>query len=219
MTYFFSATLALALFVFVGWQRRRTHTRAASAGLFVNVTAVSTDFIPEQSPAVVAAGVGLALKRLTPVLNRRGIRADVAVHPDLLVGLSGDALADLLEQLFAAAIHHPQAGRMVVTAASDGGQVSISVTDDTAGADPDARAGSVRALAERATLRGGTLEITIRRAQGTTMTLRLAAAPGHPGATADKTDDEPLQGVTAPRAVCAAPMAANQGIAGLAGAA
>ncbi len=186
---------------------------AASSGLFAKATTMPTDCIPTQSPSVVAAGVGLALKRLTQVMDRRGIRADVAVHPDLLVGLSGDALADLLEQLFATAIHHAQAGRMVVTAVSDVGHVSISVTDDTAGADLDARTSSVRALAERAALHGGTLEITVRQAEGTTMTLRLAAAFGHPGAITNRTDSGPLQDVSVSRATCAMLMLANRSIA------
>ena len=44
------------------------------------------------------------------------------------------------------------------------------------GADPAMRQAMLRSQMERAALRGGTLDVEVRPAEGTTITLRLAAA-------------------------------------------
>lgn len=175
MPYVFATASAFLLFVFAGWRIRQNHVYAAPAGPFMRAADPPPDLNAGASPAEVNASLSLALKRLLPVMTRRGVRAEVAVRPGLWVPLSAGGLADLLEELLAAAIHQAVADRLLVTAVVDGGQIHIGVTDDDAGADPDARAAHAQRLAERAALFGGTLDLEVRPGQGTTMTLRLAA--------------------------------------------
>ncbi len=130
------------------------------------------------SPADVAVSVNLALQRLLPLMTSRRVRADVAVRPGLLVRISGAALVDLLEQLATFAIQDAQTSRLLLTAVDQGERVAITVTDDAPQANPDLRAGSTRDLAERVALSGDSLEVAVRPAEGTTMTLRLATAVG-----------------------------------------
>ena len=84
-------------------------------------------------------------------------------------------MADLLEDLVTAAIHAAPACRLLLTAVAHGDRIHVGVTDDMPGADPAVRMGSVRSLMERVALRGGALDLEVRPAEGTTMTLRLAA--------------------------------------------
>ena len=65
---------------------------------------------------------------------------------------------------------------MLLTAARYGERVYVGVTDDMPGADTALRESSARGVMERAALRGGALEVAVRPCEGTTMTLRLAAA-------------------------------------------
>jgi glucose-6-phosphate-specific signal transduction histidine kinase len=112
----------------------------------------------------------------------QSVQADIAVPFGLSVRMRSAALADLLEDLLAAAIHSAPASRLLMTAATHGDYVHIGITDDMPGADPAVRQGSVRGLMERVALRGGALDINVRVNEGTTMTLRLAAA-GEKGKT------------------------------------
>ncbi|WP_428484498.1 hypothetical protein [Rhodopila sp.] len=113
-----------------------------------------------------------------PILASHGIQADIAVLPGLLVQMTGAALTDLLEALLAAVIHHARARHVLTTAVDRGAQIHISVTDDAAGADLAARSDGIRSLAERVAMHGGALDIDVRLGEGTTITLRLPAAPG-----------------------------------------
>jgi glucose-6-phosphate-specific signal transduction histidine kinase len=211
MTYFLAATLAFVLFVFAGWRSKQSRTRAVRIGRSTKTEDLLPSLAPDEAPADVAAAVNLALKRLLPVMTSQHVRADVAVRPGVLMRMPGTTLADVLEELLAAAIHHGQASRLLVTAVGHGEQVSISVTDDVAGADPAIRAGCIRRLAERVALRGGVLEIEVRPSEGTTMTLRLAQDFSHPagapgiGSTGGAELDKP-----ASRPVSPTPMLASR---------
>lgn len=122
------------------------------------------------------AMVRLALKRLAPVLASQSVQAEVAAPQGLMVRMRGAALADLLEDLLAAAIHSAPASRILLTATAHGDHVEIAVVDDMPGTDPAMRMGRVRGLMERVAMRGGALDVDVRPAEGTTMTLRLSAA-------------------------------------------
>jgi glucose-6-phosphate-specific signal transduction histidine kinase len=90
--------------------------------------------------------------------------------------MRGAALADLLEEMLGVAIHAAPASRILLTAVEQGEHVAISITDDIPNADPGVRRAGVRGLMERVALRGGALDVIVRPDEGTTMTLRLAAA-------------------------------------------
>jgi hypothetical protein len=139
---------------------------------------VSEDVGASEAPADVGAGIRLALKRMAPVMATQSVKVDVAAPSGLLGRMRGAVLADLLDELLTAAIHGAPAGRLLLTAAVHGDRIHVSVTDDMPGADPSVRAASVRRLMERVALRGGSLDIDVRPADGTTMTLRFAAANG-----------------------------------------
>jgi signal transduction histidine kinase len=180
MTYIIAATAVLALLIVAGWKSGQKRVQTVRTGppnaRSVPGAGIILDF--EKSPADVAASLQVALNRLVPAMQNRRVRADVAVRPGLLVGMSGASLADLLEEFVAAAIHYSQAHRLLVTATGDNGQVTICLADDAPDADLDKRAGIVRNLAEKITSRGGTLDVDVRTREGTTMTLRFPAAHG-----------------------------------------
>jgi signal transduction histidine kinase len=130
----------------------------------------------EPPAGTVAAAAAVAMKRLAPVLAAQQVRVDIAVQPRLAVRMSDGALADLLEELLAAAAHSAPASRMLLAAGAQGDRVSISVSDDSPLADPMLRQSLVRGVMERVALRGGALDVDVRPAEGTTMTLRLAGS-------------------------------------------
>ena len=116
------------------------------------------------------------MKRLAPVIANQSILAEIAVAPGLLVRMRPPMLADLLEELVTAAIHGAPASQLLLTASLHGDRVYVTVTDDMPGADPMVRTGSVRGLKERAALRGGALDVDVSPMEGTSLTLRFAAA-------------------------------------------
>ena len=84
---------------------------------------------------------------------------------------------------------------MLLTASAQGDRVCISVTDDIPNADPAVRRAGMRGLMERVALRGGALDVDVRPAEGTTMTLRLS------GVGEDRQDvslAEPVKGAVHP---------------------
>jgi signal transduction histidine kinase len=111
---------------------------------------------------------------MAPVMATRSMKVDVAVQSGLLGRMRGTVLADLVAELLTAAIHGAPGSRLLLTAAAHGDRVHVRVTDDLAGADPAVRAAGVRDLMQRVALRGGSLNIDVRPAEGTTLTLRFA---------------------------------------------
>jgi signal transduction histidine kinase len=130
----------------------------------------------DDAEADAGAALRLALKRLSPVMANRNVQAELAVAVGLRVRMRSAALAELLEEMLSAAIHAAPASRILLTAAAQGDQIAICITDDIPNADADVRRAGVRRLMERTSLRGGALDIDVRREEGTTMTLRLVAA-------------------------------------------
>jgi hypothetical protein len=180
MTYFLTAIAASGVFVVAGWRSKQllgfasAHGRNALSGDSLWGEA-EIDLASSQSQTDVAAAIGLALKRLAPIMANQRVHAEVAAPSGLLARMRGAALADLLEDLVAAAIYAAPASRLLLTAAAYGDRIYVGVTDDVPGADPAVRAGSVRSVMERAASRGGVLDVDVRPAEGTTMTLRLSA--------------------------------------------
>ena len=133
------------------------------------------DLTETRSQADAGAAIRLALKRLSPVLTSQSVQADVAAPSGLLVQMRAAALADLLEELLASAVHSAPASRMLLTAAAQGDHVEIGITDDMPGADLSVRTASLRGLMARVAMQGGILDVGVRCTEGTTITLRLAA--------------------------------------------
>jgi hypothetical protein len=179
MAYFLAAVAASCIFVVAGWRSRRTSGLAVAqgrGGLAVDPLWGDAEIDADAPHADVGAAMRLALKRLAPVMANQSVQAEVATQSRLPVRMRGAALTDLLEEMLTAAIHGAPASRLLLTATTHGDRVYVGITDDMPGADPAVRLGSVRGLIERIALRGGALDVNVRPAEGTTMTLRLAAA-------------------------------------------
>jgi signal transduction histidine kinase len=122
----------------------------------------------------VAFSVYLALARLAAVVAAQCVKIDVAVRPGLQVRMRPAALADILEELLAAALQAAPASRMLITAAANGDCVQINIIDDMPGGDLVVRLNRIRMLSDRVAMRGDSLVIDVRPDEGTMMTLRVA---------------------------------------------
>ena len=98
--------------------------------LDLSSVAEPSDTASTQSLGDVAQSTHIALKRLAPVMISQSVRIDVAVPPGLLVRMRGPALADLMEELLAAAIDIAPASMLLLTATMRGDRVYISLSDD-----------------------------------------------------------------------------------------
>jgi hypothetical protein len=215
MGYLLAAVVASGIVIAVGWRSRRARGLADPRGRRTGSNDPlwndplwndppwgdppwgdpEIDAGASDAPADVAAAIRLALKRMAAVLADQSVKVDVAAPSGLLARMRGAALADLLEALLATAIQGATASRLLLTAATHGDRIHVSITDDVPGADPAMRAASVRDLMERVALRGGAMDINVRPAEGTTMTLRFAAATG---VRQDRASAQPNQGLPEP---------------------
>ena len=184
VAYFFAALAVSCMFVAAGWRSRRI----ARAPLPPNRYELPFDplwgsadlDVPQdesQTRSDLDRAVRLALKRVTPLLRSHSVQADIAVAPGLLVRMRLEALAELIEELLTAAVHAAPTCRLLLTASMRGDAIEISAIDDVPAANRELREASVRGLMQRVSMRGGSLHIEVQPDEGTTMTLRLAAAP------------------------------------------
>ena len=183
VTYFFAALVVSCVFVAAGWRSRRAVKAPLSLDRYelpFDPLWGSTDFdVPRdqsQNRSDVDRAVRLALKRVTPLLRSYFVQADIAVAPGLLVRMRLEALAELIEELLTAAVHAAPTCRLLLTASMRGDTIEISAIDDVPAANRELREASVRGLMQRVSIRGGSLHVEVQSDQGTTMTLRLAAA-------------------------------------------
>jgi hypothetical protein len=200
MTYFVAAAAASGVFIVAGWRSKRAHGRISAR--FGHGRALDPlwdepeiDVTEAKPQADAGAALRLALKRLAPVMVKNSVQADVAASFGLMVRMRGAALADLLEEMLAAAIHAAPASRILLTAAPHGGRVSICITDDVPNADLDVRRAGVRGLMERVAMRGGALDVDVRPSEGTTMTLRLSSVTED---CKDRAQPEPARAAASP---------------------
>ena len=176
LAYIGVAVAASALFAAAGWRSRQVfHTSAGNLDL-LDMPGAAADTAANQPLGDVAEAVHIALKRLMPVIASQSVRVDVAARKGLMVRMRAPALADLIEELLASVIHSAPASMLLLTAAARGDRVYISLSDDMPNADPAIRQSQVRNLAESVAMRGGALDINVRPDEGTTTTVRLAAA-------------------------------------------
>jgi hypothetical protein len=179
--YFLAAVAASGIFFVAGWRSKNTRALAGEPGRHdfpIDPLWGDAEIDSKASPAHadVGAAMRLALKRLAPVMARQSVQAELATPLGLPVRMRGAALADLLEELLTVAIHSAPASRLLLTASTHGDRIHVGITDDMPGVDAAVRLGSLRGLIERVAMRGGTLDVNVRPAEGTTMTLHLAAA-------------------------------------------
>jgi hypothetical protein len=203
MMYFLAAVAASGVFILAGWRSKHAFGAASAHGgnaLPVDPLwgEVEIDLASPHAQTDIAAAMRLALNRLALVMANQSVHAEIAVPSGLIVRMRATVLADLLEDLVAAAIHAAPASRLLLTAAARGDRIYVSVTDDVPGADPAVRARSVRSLMERVALRGGALDIDVRPAEGTTMTLRLSSVGEDWPDKTDRTLPEPAKAPAAP---------------------
>ena len=181
MAYFLAAAAASGVFIAASWRGKTDLALASARGrpkpsIEPVWNDVETNIHAPEARADVAVALRIALKRLSPIMANQRVQADVAALPGLRVHMRGAPLADLLEEMLAAAIHAAPASRLLLTAAAHGSRIDVGITDDMPGADPTVRLGRFHGLRERVARRGATLEVDVRPAEGTTLTLRLAAA-------------------------------------------
>jgi signal transduction histidine kinase len=131
----------------------------------------------------------LALKRLAPLMANLSVQADIAASFGLMVRMRGAALVELLEEMLTVVVHAAPVSRILLTAAADGPNISISMSDDIPNADQDVRRASVRGLMKRVAMRGGALDVDVHPGEGTTMTLRLRCEDRE-----DRVSLEPMDG-------------------------
>jgi hypothetical protein len=198
MMYFLAAVAACGIFVVAGWRSKHARGSAvavAGHGLPVDPlwgeAETATD--ASEAQADVGAAIRLVLKRLAPMMARQSVQAEIASSSGLRVRMRSAALVELLEEMLSAAIHGAPACRLLLTATTRGDGIDVGITDDMPGADPAVRLGSVRGLMERVAMRGGVLDVNVRPAEGTTMTLRLAAAAEERQDHADQLPPEPAR--------------------------
>ena len=179
VAYFVVAAVASGVFLIAGRRSRHVYIAGRMAHELPHDPLwdePEADLSESPLQADAGAALRLALKRLGPVMANRSIQAEIAAAFGLRVRMRGAALADLLEEMLSAAIHAAPASRVLLTAVTQGERVVISITDDMPNGDADVRRACVRGLMERVALRGGSLDVDVRPQEGTTMTLRLAAA-------------------------------------------
>ncbi|MEA2732457.1 MAG: hypothetical protein QOF70_6932 [Acetobacteraceae bacterium] len=182
MAYLLAAVAVSGIFVIAGWRSNRSrglNAMRGSHGLPADPLwgDAEIDIGAAEARTDVRAAFRLALKRLAPLIASQSVQAEIACPSGLLVRMRGAALVDLLEGLLTASIHSAPDSRLLMTASRHGERVYIAVTDDMPGADPEVRQSNARGLMERVAMRGGALDINVRPAEGTTVTLRLAVAP------------------------------------------
>ena len=181
MAYFLAAFAACGVFVAAGWRSKRIVTLVSHRGRYDMPLDplwpdAGIDLSADKPETDAAAAIRLVMKRLGPLLKTLSVEAEVAAPPGLLVRMRSATLVDLLEELLGSVTHNAPASRILLTAAQRGDHVEIGLTDDMPGADPAMRQAMLRGQMERVALRGGTLDVEVRPAEGTTITLRLAAA-------------------------------------------
>jgi hypothetical protein len=194
---------ASGLVIAAGWRSKQAHGAAAAKNPYSFPddplwAEAEIDINASETWADVGGAIRLALKRLAPVMASQSVKVDVAAPSGLLGRMRATALADILEELLSAAVHGAPASRLLLTAATHGDRIYVGVTDDRPGADPALRMASVRDLMQRVALRGASLDIDVRPADGTTMTLRLASAPREAVESKDRPQREPANGETHP---------------------
>jgi signal transduction histidine kinase len=185
--YFLAAAVASIVFLFAGWQSKQAP--GFSPLRDGHLQPAEIDLSETNLQADAGAALRLALKRLSPLMANLSVQADIAASFGLMVRMRGAALVELLEEMLTVVVHAAPVSRILVTAAADGANISISMSDDIPNADQEVRRASVRGLMKRVAMRGGALDVDVQPGEGTTMTLRLSCEDRE-----DRASLEPMNG-------------------------
>jgi hypothetical protein len=185
--YFLAAAVASIVFLFAGWQSKQAH--GFSPLRDGHLQPAEIDLSETNLQADAGAALRLALKRLSPLMANLSVQADIAASFGLMVRMRGAALVELLEEMLTVVVHAAPVSRILLTAAADGANISISMSDDIPNADQEVRRASVRGLMKRVAMRGGALDVDVQPGEGTTMTLRLSCEDRE-----DRASLEPMNG-------------------------
>jgi hypothetical protein len=192
MIYFLAAAVASIVFLFAGWQSKRVNgfpPMLTGHDLPDDPFRKEAEIEPSETKADAGAALRLALKRLAPLMANLSVQADIAASFGLMVRMHGAALVELLEEMLTVVVHAAPVSRILLTAAADGPNISISMSDDIPNADQDVRRASARSLMKRVAMRGGALDVDVHPGEGTTMTLRLSCEDRK-----DRASLEPMDG-------------------------
>ncbi len=150
----------------------------------------AADPFDNSEPADVRTAAAIALRRVMPLLDERGIRLTVAIRAGLLVQEPGHRLADVLERMLIALVRN-DGSHMVLSAAPRGGQVAVRVSNDARAANVEALQAQVRSLSEEVALRGGALDLDVASQQGISVVLRVARYNGQSSSEPTPNEAEP----------------------------
>jgi hypothetical protein len=148
-----------------------------------------------EAGAEVWGAIHRALTRVSPLMASQEVTAEVAAPFGLRGQMDGAVLADLLAQVLATCVRAAPGGRLLLTASRVGGGIEVSVTDPAPGADRAIRVAAVRGLMDTVARCGGEMDVAVRPAVGTTVTLRFAAMEEGRGS---ETPPEPAEGAVPP---------------------
>jgi signal transduction histidine kinase len=136
-------------------------------------------------------GFGAATRALVERLEWRGIEVEVDVAAaDLLPDTARTVAFRILQEAVANVLRHAEASRVTIAARAEAGDVVLEVGDDGRGFRPGERRPGVAeghlgipAIAERAALAGGRLDVVSAEGRGTVvrLTLPVREGEGQPG--------------------------------------
>jgi hypothetical protein len=182
MNTFLTVYLVLAVVgssAFVLGSVRGQHKRGSALPTPDDTWIEAADPFDNSEPADVRTAAAIALRRVMPLLDERGIRLTVAIRAGLLVQEPGHRLADVLERILIALVRN-DGSHMVLSAAPRGGQVAVRVSNDARAANVEALQAQVRSLSEEVALRGGALDLDVAPQEGVSVVLRVARFNGQP---------------------------------------
>jgi signal transduction histidine kinase len=124
------------------------------------------------------AGLVPAIEELCQAYRERlGVTVDTELAPVELDTTVEHAVLRIVQEALANAVKHARPNRITVRMRGLDGRVTVSITDDGAGFDPDTAAGrhgmGLALMRERVTELGGTIRIDSAPARGTTITFEL----------------------------------------------
>lgn len=118
------------------------------------------------------------MRELASLASERLVRMELAVQPGLSVRADPRVFHEVLSGLVKHSLAQAPTGRVLVAGSRHGGRVQLAVLDDGMGADPQLQASDLRAPERLMALQGGTLEITSRAGEGSTVLARWPDAGG-----------------------------------------
>jgi len=176
------ALTASGLIVVSGWNRRREWVARQGR------PPVGDRFELGQTPFSagdldVAAEARDTLRQLDSLAARLLVDLEFAVQPQLAVRADRRAFREILSDMVTTAIEQAPCGHVLLGAARTGSRVHITVSDDGGNPDREMRLSKLRSAERLAALHGATMEVDVRKAQGTTVFLRLPVTAAGPRTT------------------------------------